>query len=275
MAGLGFRAYDGNHAPHWPFGLDREHPRARDLRLWIPSNAPLIDLSLYGSPVTGVNEATTGIISELNTEAISLDGFNDHLIVPDAPHLDVTAAITILAWVRFPTISGFRAVVGKIQTTSTKSCWLTMNGDRFSFFLSTSGSNQSATVNNNVALTTNTLYRIGATYDGSTVELYLNGALDRTYTPSLTGAIFSSTSQVEIGSILNGGSDLYTGLISDPMIYGRVLSDAEMWDDFSSATRWGLRSQPRRVTYFALAAVGGIPNISLTMAPYIPANRAA
>jgi hypothetical protein len=48
----GFRGYDGNHAPKWPFVLNKDSPQAVGLENWWPSEAHGRDLARGGSYIT-------------------------------------------------------------------------------------------------------------------------------------------------------------------------------------------------------------------------------
>jgi len=81
-------------------------------------------------------------------------------------------------------------------------------------------------------LQTNHLHFIAATYDRSVLKLYLNGKLDNSL--AISSAPLTSLDPLVIGWKLGGiQGDRFEGLIDELRIYGRALSEEEIWRLFS------------------------------------------
>ena len=86
-------------------------------------------------------------------------------------------------------------------------------------------------------LTLNKWYFIGATYDGTTVNIYQEGLLDRSY--QATGAIDNNPANLLIGQIYNN-SAVFKGKLDEITIYNKVLSPEKIKSLYScSASRGG------------------------------------
>jgi len=88
--------------------------------------------------------------------------------------------------------------------------------------------NSSLVVRSATALSNTTFYHVACTWDGATVSLYVNGALnassDQTIAPN------GNTSPLYIGQF-GGNSDRFAGTIDEVRIYNRALSPTEIQQD--------------------------------------------
>lgn len=114
-------------------------------------------------------------------------------------------------------------------------------GMEFGFFLDSSmdlhfwgcGSSYDFDTGHTVPL--NQWSNVTVTYDGTTVNVYLNNVNVGSQTRTLVNQ-GSSTPQMEIGSasLMDGGPDYYTGNIDDVRVYTRALSPSEVSELYSS-----------------------------------------
>jgi hypothetical protein len=80
-------------------------------------------------------------------------------------------------------------------------------------------------------------FHAAATYDGSTVKIYVNGVLESTTARS--GTITAGAKN--IGSSSGGGSEYFNGTIDNVKIYNRALSAAEVQQNFNALRgRYGI-----------------------------------
>ena len=102
---------------------------------------------------------------------------NNYLLVNNAPELNPSNQITIAAWIK-PTTSGTQYVVKKGRQDSTDGFELSLSSDGKVFVrFNQASSGDSFRVNSTSKYPTNgsTWLHVAATYDGSTIKLYING----------------------------------------------------------------------------------------------------
>ncbi|HEY7072486.1 MAG TPA: LamG-like jellyroll fold domain-containing protein [Acidimicrobiales bacterium] len=160
--------------------------------------------------------------------ALTFDGINDLVTVPDTPSLHLTTGMTIDAWIR-PTVA---------STWSTVALKERPNGLAYSLYGGNDQSRAAGYINNGAdrlaAATTatpaNAWTHVAVTYDGANLRLYVNGALVRT--SAVTGPIAASTGALRIGGNTVWG-EWFTGTIDELNIYNRALSAAEITQDMA------------------------------------------
>lgn len=175
--------------------------------------------------ITGATWAAAGRFGR----ALSFDGVNDWATVNDTASLDVTR-VTIEAWVRPSTLSGWRTAVLKEQSNGLAyALYAHDNAPRPSAYINTGGPDRE--VQGSAALALNTWSHIAVTYDGTTMRLYVNGA--QVGTRSVNGTIIATSGALRIGGNAVWG-EYFTGLIDEVRIYNRALSQAEIQTDMEA-----------------------------------------
>jgi hypothetical protein len=178
-----------------------------------------------GGTVTGATWSTAG----KHGGALSFDGAGDFVTVADTASLDLSAAMTVEAWV-FPTsLTGYSAIVAKERT-----------GGGFPYGLETGAgvpdgyvtTGPNATAAATTALAANAWTHVAASYDGANVRLYVNGVLAATKAAS--GAIRLSNDALRIGGDVTW-SEWFQGRIDDVRVYNRALTAAELGTDMNAA----------------------------------------
>jgi hypothetical protein len=163
-----------------------------------------------------------------NGNALSFNGTSARVTVPDAPSLRLTNAMTLEAWV-FPTKRStvWRDVIFKgddyFLMSSTHVSSRPAVGGNFS------GTN--AYLNGPSALTSNRWTHLAATYDGTTLRLYVNGA--QVATRSQTGTLATSSNPLNIGgdTIYN---QYFAGRIDDVRLYNTARSAVQIQADMNA-----------------------------------------
>jgi hypothetical protein len=161
--------------------------------------------------------------------ALAFDGINDWVTVPDKSVLDLTSGMTVEAWVYASSVGAWRTVLLK-ETTS---------GLSYGLYASNTSSRPSGWIRRTSdidatgpsALSANTWVHLAATYNGSTLILYVNGA--QVATKAITGAIVTSSGPLRIGGTAPWG-EYFAGRIDEVRIYNRALSPSEIQTDMST-----------------------------------------
>jgi glucose/arabinose dehydrogenase len=188
-----------------------------------------------GNSLTGTISGATWTTAGKFGSALSFDGVNDWVTVADANALDLTTSMTLEAWV-FPTALGssWRNVIIKERP----------GGEVYNLYANTDTSVPAAYVvpasapsttfdaRGTAQLPVNTWSHLAATYDGSTLRLYINGAQVGSRVGA--GALITSTGALRVGGNSLWG-EYFAGRIDEVRVYSRALSAAEIQADMNSA----------------------------------------
>jgi glucose/arabinose dehydrogenase/PKD repeat protein len=161
--------------------------------------------------------------------ALSFDGTNDRVDVPDASSLDLTTGMTLEAWVKPTTNVGWRTVILKERGSDLLYALYSSNGSKPRVESYTGAENTAA---GTTTLPLNAWSHLAATYDGTNLRFYLNGALQTT--KATTGAMPNTTNPLRIGGNAVWG-EYFSGLIDEVRVYNRALSAAEIGTDMNAA----------------------------------------
>ncbi|WCB95824.1 virion structural protein [Baekduia alba] len=162
--------------------------------------------------------------------ALSFDGVNDLVTVPDAADLDLTTGLTMEAWVDPSVLSGWRTVVLKEQSAGmVYGLYANTDTNRPSGHVSTPSETDTR---GTAQMALNTWTHLAVTYDGSTLRLYVNGTLASS--KAVTGAMPAGTQPLRIGGNAIWG-EYFGGLIDEVRIYNRALSSVEIGSDMTRA----------------------------------------
>ena len=160
--------------------------------------------------------------------ALHLDGTGDYALVPDDPSLDITGAITIAAWVR-PEKQATQYLVKKATQGVTDGYELSLASSGLLFVrFNQHTSADTYRINSATSYPTDgtTWIHIAATYDGTTMKLYVNGAQE-SGDKAGPSAITSNALPLGIGAQSDGGTPLQ-GALDDVRLYAGALSAAEI-----------------------------------------------
>ncbi|MFL5872741.1 MAG: LamG-like jellyroll fold domain-containing protein [Solirubrobacterales bacterium] len=161
--------------------------------------------------------------------ALSFDGTNDRVDVPDAASLNLTTGMTLEAWVKPTTNVGWRTVLMKERGADLLYALYASNGSKPRTETFTSVENTAA---GTAALPLNAWSHLASTYDGVNLRFYVNGAL--VTTKATTGAMPNTANPLRIGGNAVWG-EYFSGLIDEVRVYNRALTEAELKADMGVA----------------------------------------
>jgi len=164
----------------------------------------------------------------ISGSCLQFDGVNDYVNCGNDTSLDITDAITIEAWVK---INGFSGI-GANHNEITMKAWnilrlfVDSTSHRLAFVQAINGN--AKTINSATVFNTNKWYHVAATYDGSYLKLYVNGASDTTPV-SASGSMATTSSNLLIGTYAASGAyGSFNGLIDEVRIYNVAIPTAQI-----------------------------------------------
>lgn len=186
-----------------------------------------------GKTLTAVNTPTFAagkIGNAASFVAVSAQYFSRN----DETDFDITAALTIGAWVNFTSLANNRGILAKyLGTGEQRSYQIAVNSaGAAQFILSTDGT--SGTVKTaasaNGAITTSAWYFIVGVFNASTIQkIYVNGVEAGTQA-SPPAAIFSSSANFWIGAQfgITPENNMMNGLVDSAFVFSRALTPDEI-----------------------------------------------
>src|SRR5262249_43009101 len=132
-------------------------------------------------------------------------------------------------WVYLRTLPSVNAVtvIGKDDGSSARQLQLGIGdlGGGFTFRSLLGVVGNLVVLNGTTVMQAATWYHVAMTYDGASLKLYVNGALDASM--NLSGALLATSQPLQIGG-LAGGPWFINGLVDEPTLYGRALAAVEV-----------------------------------------------
>jgi len=155
---------------------------------------------------------------------------NEYGETPDKDNLDITTSITLAAWVKFTNTGSQETIIAK------RNCWELAKSSAETVIMSVYQTTNKFTLST-TTLSADTWYYIVGTYTSGTMQIYINGVLDKTDT-SYTGSIDTSAYNTTVGQL--NGSTYYTGQIDEVKVYNAVKTTDEIVTNY----RAGLAAHP-------------------------------
>ena len=184
-----------------------------------------------GNGHAGSVDGPTWTTSGRYGDGLRFDGVDDWVTVPDAGALDLTNQMTLEAWVR-PDALGtlWRTVALKEQPGSlVYALYANAQSDGPSGHAFVGGDMD---VGSTSRLPLNRWTHVATTYDGSTLQLYINGA--NVGNRPLSGSLTTSTGALRIGgnAVWN---EWFSGTIDDVRVYSRAIGPKDVKKDMRSS----------------------------------------
>jgi glucose/arabinose dehydrogenase len=163
--------------------------------------------------------------------ALNFNGSSSMVTIADSNSLDLSAGLTLDAWVKPTTTDNdWRTVVLKERDDGLSYGLYSAGSDGPAGFVRIGAEDRVAGGPN--TLPANTWTHIAITYDGSQLRFYVNGVLVETR--NQTGAIVTSPGALRIGGN-TVWDEYFAGTIDDVRVYNRALTAAQITTDMNTA----------------------------------------
>jgi hypothetical protein len=164
-----------------------------------------------------------GALSSDSNPSASFDGAQSYVRVPPSPSLNMTSAVTVEFWAKRRTISnGYQVLVGKPGDGRSKyenySVWLTPSNKVTAYF----GNGKSVVSVQTPPITDTNWHYFVVTDNGSTVRMYLDGALKQETTTTLQ--LTANNQPLNLGRSNDSNGFFFNGWLDEVAIYPTALS---------------------------------------------------
>src|SRR4051794_27921262 len=175
---------------------------------------------------------TTGEVGQ----AFSLNGTTAYVSAPDNASLHLTSALTIEGWFFLTGGSGVRTIVAKTAGSSFSNSFVIYIAANGAIAAAYGDSSSIDGFSTSTFPTTNVWHHFAYTYDGTTQQLFLDGA--SAGSAAATTAIGYDTHPLLIGADIDNESliSFFPGRVDELAIYNRVLSSTEIQTVYGAGT---------------------------------------
>src|SRR5438270_3626579 len=189
---------------------------------WWPGDGNTKDIA---SGNTGLLKNGAGFATAEVSQGFSLDGTDDYVEIADNPTVSLTGPFTIDAWIKTNDNTSEHAIVEKYDGGGTNGYFFRLTSLGQLTLGVCDGSGCSA-VSGSTQVTTGTFHHVVGVFDGSSLNVYLDGNLDGG--PNGSVAPTDGTNPLTIGA--RGGSvgNFFNGIIDEVEIFTRALSADEI-----------------------------------------------
>jgi hypothetical protein len=164
--------------------------------------------------------------------AVSFDGVDDYLSAPDNTSLDLGNTGTIEAWVKINALNRWHSVMAKGNANSNPAHNYALevtSGNRWMCILGNGAS--SVILQSTVSAAAGQFTHVACVWNGTAVQLYINGVLNASAAQSLIPA--ANTSPLYIGQF-GGNTDRLNGVIDEVRMYDKALTPSEIQSDMNT-----------------------------------------
>jgi hypothetical protein len=157
---------------------------------------------------------------------------SQHLTTPDTASLDITGALTLVAWVKSTGSYGpaARGILTKYETgTNQRSYALTTNSSGQVFFIVTNNGISALNATGSTAVGTNWRHVAGVYTPSTKLEAFLDGASSGSNTTSIFASLLSGSAPLAVGMVsFSAANNCWDGLIAEAAVYNAALTAAEI-----------------------------------------------
>jgi glucose/arabinose dehydrogenase len=185
-------------------------------------------VDVTGNGRTGTVSGATWTTQGKYGNALSFDGVNDWVTVADANALDFTTGMTLAAWV-FPTSHSpnwNNVIIKERAGGETYNLYSNVDSNAPTVYVVRSAApGTPLDARGTAALPLNAWSHLAATFDNSTLRLYVNGV--QVGSRTVAGPLLTSTGALRIGGNSIWG-EFFQGLIDEARVHNRALSATEI-----------------------------------------------
>ena len=233
---------------------------------WYPGEGNGRDI---GGGNNGALQNGTTFAAGMVGQAFSFDGFDDQIVVPNNANQNGGTQITIDAWVNMSSSGHGRPIaqkrsvsnIGGYTFETTNSPFGPDNGLQWAIMIG--GVYQVLQTPANV-LPLSSFHHVAATYDGTTMRIYVDG-VEKANMPA-SGTIDPRTDPLVIGRNVTNPSIDWQGLIDELEIYNRALSSSEIAAIFNAGTA-GKCKPPQPTAASSRKVHGGAGTFDIDLMP--------
>ena len=239
------------------------------LVLYLPFNGNAVDESGNNHSVSVYQALPVSDRFNVPNSAFFFDGADDNMLVANAPDLNFQTSISVNFWIKinsffpreaYPLSHGNWENRWKISLTNQKIRW-------------TIKTNSGITdLDSETELTTDSLYNISALYNGSDVEIYINGELDALKT--WQGSINQTTYAIVLGQSLPGNYNYgFRGVLDDVRIFNYAVSMDQIKSFYDLPSGTEENNEPIPQTFFLAQNYPNPFNPETVIKYFIPASE--
>ncbi len=208
-------------------------------------------------------------IGQIQGKTLLLDGTNDYVEVPDNNSLDITANMTIEAWVNPCSYAAYTAIATKQWCNSEVSYYFGLRNGYLEWAWTDDGTCANICVYraSSAQLNLNQWAHVAAVHTASGVALYVNGSqVTASLISGSYSAIYSGNQPVRIGTYraLSGSlTTFFDGRIDDVRIWNAALTQTNIQNRRNMAL---VGNESNLVAYYPMEITGSGQNITVTNA---------
>lgn len=172
---------------------------------------------------TGTNVGTATYTSGKINNALTLNGSTQCLTVGTSL-LSAYTGVSVACWIKLTALDAYMHMIGKTDDTTYNQLFRVTDTNRLQATVTTTTETY---ITGGTTLTTGVWYFAVYTWDGSNINLYLNGSTDATAVAK-TGTMKTSSDLVSIGRSSVASASYFSGQIDEVGIWSRALTTDEI-----------------------------------------------